>query len=233
MLFVPILLLAGFLSITGNPDSMGTIPIGTIFIYGGDLVPSGWLLCNGQELSRLTYPSLFYTIGTLYGSGDHVRTFNVPDFRGRFPLGADPQRGQTSGIHQGGASSITLTQAELPPHAHGPGSLKTYAAGEHVHNLRDPGHDHGGRTGENSFGSGGNHGLKVGGNFLDVLNHTHSIPPGLTKISIQTAGAHTHSLDGQTASQGNGRAFSIMPPYQAINYIIYAGPNFTLPTIGK
>lgn len=44
----------------------------------------GWLLCNGQAVSRTTYQELFATIGTTYGQGDDTTTFNVPDYRGKF-----------------------------------------------------------------------------------------------------------------------------------------------------
>ena len=39
-----------------------------------------WLLCDGQAISRTDYAELFTLIGTTYGAGDGVTTFNVPDF---------------------------------------------------------------------------------------------------------------------------------------------------------
>ena len=49
--------------------------------------PTGWLLCNGDAVSRSTYADLFAVIGTTFGVGDGSTTFNVPDFRGRVPAG--------------------------------------------------------------------------------------------------------------------------------------------------
>lgn len=46
-----------------------------------------WLLCNGQEVSRSEYPSLFNLIGINFGSGDGINTFNLPDYRGKFLRG--------------------------------------------------------------------------------------------------------------------------------------------------
>lgn len=46
-----------------------------------------WLLCNGQAVSRETYSALYAIIGTNFGSGDGVTTFNVPDYRGKFLRG--------------------------------------------------------------------------------------------------------------------------------------------------
>ena len=47
--------------------------------------PKGrWLFCDGRELSREAYPDLFEAIGTTYGEGDGITTFNIPDRRGYF-----------------------------------------------------------------------------------------------------------------------------------------------------
>lgn len=56
-------------------------PIGTISPFGGSVIPSGYLLCNGQAVSRTNYAELFAVIGTAFGSGDGSTTFNVPDLR--------------------------------------------------------------------------------------------------------------------------------------------------------
>lgn len=56
-------------------------PIGAIMSYGGATAPSGWLLCQGQAISRVTYADLFDAIGTTFGSGDGSTTFNLPDLR--------------------------------------------------------------------------------------------------------------------------------------------------------
>ena len=66
----------------------GEIPTGTMFIYGGAVAPSGWLLCDGSAVSRSTYAELFSIIGTYYGVGDSSTTFNLPDMRDRFVQGA-------------------------------------------------------------------------------------------------------------------------------------------------
>lgn len=60
---------------------------GMISMYGGSTAPTGFLLCNGQAVSRTTYANLFAVTSTSYGDGDGSTTFNVPDLRARFPLG--------------------------------------------------------------------------------------------------------------------------------------------------
>ena len=62
-------------------------PTGTIQMYGGDTPPIGWLMCNGDAISRTTYSALFDVIGTTYGNGNGSTTFNLPDLRGRAPIG--------------------------------------------------------------------------------------------------------------------------------------------------
>ena len=71
-------------------------PVGTISAFGGSTAPDGWLLCQGQALSRTEYASLFSVIGTSFGSGDGSTTFNIPDLRGKFAEGL-PASGRTLG----------------------------------------------------------------------------------------------------------------------------------------
>ena len=64
-------------------------PIGSIIPFGSSAIPSGYLLCNGQEVSRTAYSELFEAIGTAFGAGNSTTTFNVPDLRETVPVGAD------------------------------------------------------------------------------------------------------------------------------------------------
>ena len=111
---------------TGNTGPAG-ISAGTIAMFGGTSAPSGWLICNGSAVSRTTYAGLFAVIGTLYGSGDNVATFNLPDLQGRFPIGA----GSGSGLStrtlavKAGTESKTLSIGNVPPHRHNVGTFYT------------------------------------------------------------------------------------------------------------
>jgi microcystin-dependent protein len=64
-----------------------TIPSGLISPHSGGTVPQGWLLCNGQQVSRTTYANLFAAIGDAHGNGDGSTTFHLPDLRGQVPRG--------------------------------------------------------------------------------------------------------------------------------------------------
>ena len=64
------------------------VPTGAEIPFAGSSAPVGWLLEDGAAVSRVTYAALFAVVGTTYGAGDGSTTFNVPDARGRVPLGA-------------------------------------------------------------------------------------------------------------------------------------------------
>lgn len=66
-----------------------TIPVGVVVPFAGasTSIPTGWLLCDGQAVSRTDYASLFTLLGTTWGAGDTSTTFNVPDLREVTPVG--------------------------------------------------------------------------------------------------------------------------------------------------
>lgn len=84
-------------------------PLGTILPFGGTSAPAGWMLCQGQALSRTTYAKLFAIIGTAFGTGDGSTTFNIPDLRGEFLRGAgtNSHSGQGSGGAVGAHQNAT------------------------------------------------------------------------------------------------------------------------------
>lgn len=57
------------------------IPTGSVIPFPGETIPEDFLLCDGQEVSRVTYARLFNVIKEKFGAGDGVTTFNVPDYR--------------------------------------------------------------------------------------------------------------------------------------------------------
>lgn len=65
----------------------GVCTPGSIVAWAAAAAPFGWLLCDGSAVSRTTYSALFAVLGVVYGVGDGSTTFNLPDLRGRFPIG--------------------------------------------------------------------------------------------------------------------------------------------------
>lgn len=104
------------------------VPTGSMFQWLTDTAPTGYLLCYGQAISRTTYTTLFGIIGTTFGVGDGSTTFNLPDLRGRIPLGQDDMGGSSAnrvtnaqadtlgGVE--GAETHTLITSEMPAHTH-------------------------------------------------------------------------------------------------------------------
>jgi microcystin-dependent protein len=93
------------------------VPTGAILPYAAAAAPSNFLLCDGSAVSRSTYATLFALVGTTYGSGNGSTTFNVPDLRGRFPLGyASSAQTKTLTFSSRSGNTITITGADN--HAH-------------------------------------------------------------------------------------------------------------------
>lgn len=95
---------------TSDPDSAGagwspftlgvtpsSVPVGTIIMFSASAPPTGYLECNGANISKTTYADLFAVIGNTYAAGS--TTFGIPDGRGYFfrgwdhGAGIDPSRG--------------------------------------------------------------------------------------------------------------------------------------------
>jgi microcystin-dependent protein len=119
-----------------------TNQVGLIAPYAGSSAPVGWLLCDGSAVSRTTYPSLFSALTSTYGAGDGSTTFNVPNLKGRTPIGTAAgygDRTDTNGVLSGtgvitggstiaatslgywqGAESVQLTEAQsgIVAHSH-------------------------------------------------------------------------------------------------------------------
>jgi microcystin-dependent protein len=103
-----------------------SVPSGAISAFGMATAPTGWLLCDGTAISRVTYASLFVAIGTVWGDGDGSTTFNIPNLDNMFLRGISATR--TIGTYQ----------------------ADTYL--NHTHTITDPGHSH--LAGSYKFGLG-------------------------------------------------------------------------------
>ena len=77
-------------------DVNGNVQLGNLVAIPGEnkyfalnTPPDGYLVCNGANVSRETYADLFAVIGTTFGAGDGSTTFNIPDLRDRYIIGAN------------------------------------------------------------------------------------------------------------------------------------------------
>ena len=184
-------------SATAAQAVIGAIPAGAIMEYGGSTAPTGgWLLCDGAAVSRTTYAALFAAIGTAYGVGDNSTTFNVPDRRDRFGIGASGTiaRGATGGSTTSGGTA--LTTAQLPSHTH---TGTTSTAGTHSHTVP-------------TYGGPANDPGTISAGRADF--------PFVENMPTSSAGAHNHTFTTDATGSGQTHTHSVTPPYVASNYII-------------
>jgi hypothetical protein len=106
-------------------------PIGKIGQWAGEInqIPNGYALCDGRELSRVDYPELFSLLTITFGGGNGTTTFNIPDLRDRFVVGAGSTYTRNS---KGGANEIALSVAQLPSHDH---PVTVDAVADHGHGV--------------------------------------------------------------------------------------------------
>lgn len=100
-----------------------TLPIGTISSFAdvdeNSPLMSDWILCDGRAISRTTYSELFNIIGTKYGQGDGINTFNVPNLEGKSLVGLDVDDADFNEVGKtGGSKTHTQTWSEMPQHTH-------------------------------------------------------------------------------------------------------------------
>ncbi|MEJ2043078.1 MAG: tail fiber protein [Reinekea sp.] len=126
--------------------------VGEIRLFAGNYSPRLWGLCDGGTLPISDYQDLYAFIGTTYG-GDGRINFNLPDFRGRLPVGQGTGPGLTPRL-QGqsyGYETVAIDTQQMPTHTHVlnvsddhatesvPSSSSTVAKGLHFVNSIDAG----------------------------------------------------------------------------------------------
>jgi len=176
-----------------NLTDIEGIPTATIIPWSDSSVPSGYLECNGQTVSRSTYSALFAIIGTTYGAGDGSSTFSVPDLQDNVPVGKSNNKnlGSTGGANTvaktgnvgGSTANATLSTPQLASHSHSKGS-----------------------------GSG------PGRGYPNINNGAQNLGAGLpaTTGSSGSGGGHSHNM----SANFTGDATSVLQPYLTLMYLI-------------
>jgi microcystin-dependent protein len=191
-------------------------PTGGLMLWPTASPPANWLICNGAAVSRTTYATLFAVVGTVFGAGNGSTTFNLPNYTDRMPIGA----GSSYAVNaQGGAASTTLTTTELPSHNHSASSSSSssFSGSAGTTSAVDLNHTHSYNLG---FITGGGPYAQVTTNNAGPintsaasidLNHSHTFTP---------AGSVSTSTTTTIGSTGSGAAFTNLPPYLGIYFII-------------
>lgn len=220
-------------SFAASADSW-LLPTGLVMPFAGTGTPSGWLLCNGSQISRSTYADLYAVFGPNAFGTDTDSLFYLPDLRGRTLIGVGTAASGASltgvrGVVQGAnGGTQALSASNLPTHTHSiSGSGNT--GGE----SND--HSHGGTTGGESghthtvnmvsqgdYAAGSNRtGLRPGGSYGTagaLATHTHPFTTG----GVSVGHTHSWSFSGTSGSGNglNGDSFNIVQPSFALNYFV-------------
>jgi microcystin-dependent protein len=176
------------------------VPIGAVLPFAGVNIPAGWFVCDGSAVSRTTYAALFAQLGTYWGTGDNVSTFNIPNLVNRVPVGYGTGTVYGYGTY-GGENNHTLSNAEMPNHAH--------SITDQLHSHTDSGHTH--LRAAVLTGAGNN---LAAGNAWGIGTTANAV--GYAVIS------GNYSNINHTEAMGSGAAHNNMPPYAVLYFIIKA-----------
>jgi len=172
-----------------NLTDIEGIPTATIVPWSSSSVPSGFLECNGQAVSRSTYSALFAVVGTTYGAGDGSSTFAVPNLSDNVAIGRSNNKAlassggantvTTTGNVAGSTANATLSTPQLASHSHNRGYANTPSA---FKRNRPSAHPYYGPTASpatsGNTGSGGGHSHNMSANFSG--DATSVVQPYLT-----------------------------------------------------
>ena len=189
---------------TPTPDTRALIEVGMVQLMAGSPPDSstGWLVCDGSEVSRSTYALLFSVIGVTYGEGDGSTTFNLPDLRGRVPMGAG------TGV-DGTVLEDPLTPRTLGELVGEEGHRQTVLEmALHSHTITDPGHSHTAGTNNNFLGQ------KAGG--------VAGVNNGTTYALTTTTGTSFTGITN-TNIAGAGDPANVVQPSTVLNFLIWSG----------
>jgi microcystin-dependent protein len=175
-----------------NLTGIEGIPTATIVPWSSASVPTGFLECNGQTVSRSTYAALFAIVGTTYGAGDGSSTFGVPDLQDNVAVGKSNNKALAS---TGGANNVSITSTGNIGGSTANATLSTAQLASHSH----PG---GGNVGTNAQSVG-----PISGNFN----------PGNTG-STGSGSGHSHNMSANFT--GDAVTGAVLQPYLTIIYII-------------
>lgn len=120
--------LTGEIRLFGSTSSTVINNLGSITFGAGTRY--FWLACNGQAVSKAVYADLYTVLkngGATCVFGESGNNFNVPDLRGRVPVGDDTMAGSTATRmpdsadnigNSGGTIEETIGTAHIPAHTH-------------------------------------------------------------------------------------------------------------------
>jgi titin len=178
---------------------LSALPAGSLVASASSNTPANWVLADGAAVSRSANATLFSQVGDVFGAGDGSTTFLLPNAKGRVVVGRDTSNTQFDTLGEtGGALTHTLTQAEMPSHAHAPGSLTSNSLGAHTHTMRMSSGSFAADLTQiaMSNGSGGD-----GMRYAVRDSATDASHPN-SSLYARSNGGHTHAVTGTSAAAG-------------------------------
>lgn len=196
------------------PVSQALSPTGTLIQFAGTTAPAGWLFADGSAISRSTYATLFGVIGTTYGVGDGVNTFNLPNMKGRVPVGRDAAQAEFDALGEtGGAKTHTLGVSETPSHQH---NVTAYSHSVSQSNALNSDHTHTDGTLKAAAAShehagstvtGGTHKHNIVVAKLNSMTHGHADAAYVSAGSLQATTIETYTGMNTDGLHDHGVAF--------------------------
>lgn len=187
--------------------------LATIMGWGGTFAPVGFHYCNGQSLQVNQNQALYSIIGNQFGGNSTA--FNLPNFIGRFPIGAGNTGSWGNFItgQSGGTANTSLTVANLPPHNHTAnvtgGTVSVSVAASQTQATQP-------QPTAGAFLAQGYEGSSL---VSPVDIYVPSTDTG-TKVALGGVSGSVAGLAVSIGNTGNGVPFTNIPPYQVIQYII-------------
>ena len=210
-----------------------TLPIGTVQPFLGLTPPLGYLVCQGQLISKVEYPELYNICKSTFGTETETH-FYLPDLRGKTIAGYDNNDStmntigkllgekththtsaahtHTIGAHTHSTGNHTLTVAEMPSHRHDWSRL---------FNADSSG---GSWVGDSQFSVAAKRNI-ASTNFPDVVSSNQM---EYHMNSVGGSGAHNHGNTGSTAltsnstTPGSTGSNSNFQPTITMNWIVKA-----------
>lgn len=115
---------------------------GDIVFWPGSVIPPQTALCNGQSLNIAEFPALYAIIGTTFGQNGGAGTYQLPDLRGRSPIGVGTGIGLANTYtlaEKYGEETHVLAVGELATHSHDTSVTVNDAGHAHVEQYNSSG----------------------------------------------------------------------------------------------
>ena len=189
--------------------------MGTVMIWAPNFAPRGWAFCQGQLLAISTNSALFSLLGVVYG-GNGQTTFGLPNLAGRVPIGQGQSPGTSSYTlgQTSGTENVTLTTAQMPMHNHG-ATLSGVTVSATLQASNTP------VTTSTNVPTAGAYLTASPAPPANASASIYSTSPDPSTL-VNLGGAQATVTGGTVAVAPNGSStpFSVLQPYQVLNYVI-------------